>query len=228
MTKPLPKNILVIGDTHEPFARKGYLDFCRKTQDKYECDTVVHIGDEVDHHALSKHTHDSEGFSAGDEYKAAYKKMQQWFKAFPEVKVCIGNHSERMFRLARESGLPFSYLKHYRNVWDAPDTWRWEYDWVINNILFTHGTGRSGLYAHANLAKQNRQSTVMGHTHATAGVEWFASKKDIIFGMGVGSGMDTSNYAAAYAEIYPSKPIISCGVILDRGNVPFIVKMELK
>jgi predicted phosphodiesterase len=228
MTKPIPKNILIIGDTHEPFCKKGYLDFCKKTRDKYECDTIVHIGDEVDHHALGKHIHDSDGFSAGDEYKEAYKKMQSWFKTFPKVKICIGNHSCRHFRQAKEIGIPFAYMKTYRDIWDAPDGWKWEYDFTINNILFTHGTGKSGLYPHANLAKQNRQSTVMGHVHAIAGVEWFASKKDIIFGMAVGSGMDTNNYAASYAEIYTSKPIISCGVILNRGKLPMIIKMDLK
>jgi predicted phosphodiesterase len=227
MTKPLPKSILVIGDTHEPFCRKGYLEFCQRTRDRFECDTIVHIGDEVDHHALSTHLHEPTGRSAGDEYKEAYKKMQRWFKAFPEVKVCIGNHGERMFRRAKDVGLPYYYLKQYRDVWDAPDNWRWEYSWNINNILFTHGTNSSGLYPHAVRAKTNRQSTVIGHCHSVCGVEWFASKKDIIFGMAVGSGMDTDSYAAVYAESYASKPIISCGVILDYGRLPLTIKMEL-
>ena len=227
MTKPLPKNILVIGDTHEPFCKQGYLDFCQRTRDRFECDTIVHIGDEVEQHALSFHTHDASGRSAGDEYKEAYLKMQKWFKAFPEVKVCIGNHTARPFRVAKEHGLPFNYLVEYNEMWDAPSGWKWGFDWEINNVLFMHGTGRTGLYPHALLAKTNRQSTVMGHLHAIAGIEWYASRKDIIYGMAVGSGLDVHTYAAEYAENFPTKPIISCGVILDRGKLPLIVKMDM-
>ena len=221
------KNILIIGDTHSPFTLDGYLEFCARTRDKYQCDTIVHIGDEVDAHALSKHVHDPSGMSAGHEYEAAYKDMQRWFKEFPEAKVCIGNHSERMFRRAKEFGIPYAYLKKYREIWDAPDTWVWEYTWEINNVLFTHGTNNSGMYPHANLAKKNRQSTVMGHTHTVAGVEWYACHKDIIYGMCVGSGMSVNTYAADYAVTFAAKPIISCGVITDYGKNPFIVRMEL-
>lgn len=221
------KNILCVGDCHLPFVKRGYLDFCRRVQEKYDCETVVNIGDEVDHHALSRHTHNPNGLSPGDEYKAAYREMQKWFRAFPECFVCIGNHSARSFRLAEEHGIPNTYLKSYQEIWNAPDTWRWAKCWEINNILFMHGTGKSGLYAHANWAKQNRQSTVVGHLHANAGVEWFASRKDIIFGMAVGSGVDVNSYAAAYGDDFSSKPIISCGVILNNGKEPLVLKMEM-
>src|SRR5690606_32977836 len=48
-----PDNILVIGDTHEPFSKDGYLKFCRDTQEKFDAGTVVHIGDLTDNHAVS-------------------------------------------------------------------------------------------------------------------------------------------------------------------------------
>lgn len=221
------KNILCIGDSHAPFVRKGYLDFCKRIRDRYECDTIVHMGDEVDHHALSNHSHDPNGLSPGDEFLSAYKEMQKWFKSFPKCYVCIGNHTSRLFRLASENGIPNAYLKTYQEIWDAPETWRWAKSWEINNILFMHGTGKTGGFAHANWAKQNRQSTVIGHLHSIAGVEWFASQKDIIFGMAVGCGFDTKSYAAAYGEDFAAKPIISCGVIQNAGKLPFIVKMEI-
>lgn len=227
VVKTESKNILVIADTHSPFSLRGYMEFCARTRDKYKCDTVVHIGDEVDAHALSRHVHDPSGMSAGAEFEAAYNDLQKWFKEFPEVSVCIGNHSQRMFSRAKEFGIPYNYLKKYRDIWDAPDTWVWEYNWEINGVLFTHGTNNSGLYPHANLAKKYRQSVVMGHCHTVAGVEWMASHKDLIFGMCVGSGMDKDTYAADYAITFASKPIISCGVITDYGKNPFIVRMEL-
>lgn len=42
-------NVLVIGDTHIPFAHKNYLEFCKETQKRFKCDRVVHVGDLVDH-----------------------------------------------------------------------------------------------------------------------------------------------------------------------------------
>ena len=43
-----PNNVLVIPDTHFPFEKKGILEHCLRMQRKYDCGTVVHIGDEVD------------------------------------------------------------------------------------------------------------------------------------------------------------------------------------
>lgn len=223
----LNKNILIIADTHAPAVKKGYLEFCMNIRDKYECDTIIHIGDEVDHHALSNHPKIPDGLSAGDEYRAAYKELQRWFKAFPEVKVCIGNHSSRMFRKAIEFGVPYGYLKKYKEVWDAPDEWVWEYEHVVNGVIFTHGTNTSGLYPHINLAKKNRQSTCIGHHHCVFGVEWSACQKDMIFGMCVGSGMSSDTYASEYAITFPTKPIVGCGVVTDYGKNPFVVRMEL-
>jgi len=48
-------NILIIGDTHIPFHKKNYLNFCKDVQKKYKCKRIIHIGDEVDNHALSYH-----------------------------------------------------------------------------------------------------------------------------------------------------------------------------
>ena len=48
----------IIGDTHEPFCLDGYREFCIETFKAWKIDTVIHIGDLVDHHALS--FHDSE------------------------------------------------------------------------------------------------------------------------------------------------------------------------
>ena len=49
------KNVLVIGDTHEPFCHPGYKAFCYEVANKFQCSEVVHIGDEVDNHAISYH-----------------------------------------------------------------------------------------------------------------------------------------------------------------------------
>ena len=45
--------ILVIGDLHEPFCLDGYLQFCKDTYAKHNCNRVVFIGDVIDSHFSS-------------------------------------------------------------------------------------------------------------------------------------------------------------------------------
>ena len=39
-----PKNVLIIGDLHCPFVVDGYLEFCKKVQDDFDCGTVIFAG----------------------------------------------------------------------------------------------------------------------------------------------------------------------------------------
>lgn len=219
------KNVLVIADTHEPFCRKGYLEHCRKTQEKYNCGTVIHIGDEVDLCALSVWEKDPDGLSAQSEYTLALVGMKKWYEVFPEVKVCIGNHSERMFRLARTAGIPKRFLKTYEEIWEAPKGWKWDTSWDINKVLYIHGTGMSGENAAITKARSLRQNTVIGHIHTEAGVKYSASSKDLVWGMQVGGAIDDKAYAFAYAKEHLKKSIVGCGVILDQ--VPLFIPMDL-
>lgn len=82
------KNILVIADTHLPFEHKDYLSFCLRIQKAFKCSDVVHIGDLVDNHSISYHEHDPDGLSPDAEMVAVDKRLQKWFKAFPEVLLC--------------------------------------------------------------------------------------------------------------------------------------------
>ena len=47
------RNILVIGDLHEPFCLDGYLEFCIEQYETYNCNQVIFIGDILDNHAFS-------------------------------------------------------------------------------------------------------------------------------------------------------------------------------
>lgn len=44
---------LTIGDIHSPYSRKGYLQFCVDIYKKYNCNSVLFIGDVVDLHSIS-------------------------------------------------------------------------------------------------------------------------------------------------------------------------------
>jgi predicted phosphodiesterase len=221
-----PDNVLVIGDPHEPFTKEGYLEFCRKIQQEYDCGTVVHIGDAVDNHAISYHEKDPEGMSAGDEFNLALERMKRWYYTFPNVKVCIGNHDALPFRKAFSAGLPKTWLKTYQELLQSPPTWEWDFVHQVNGVIYQHGTGLSGEMAAINAARENRQSTVIGHLHTVMNTRFLASYKDLIFGVTVGCGIDHEKYAFAYGKQNTRKPVVACAVILD-GKLPINIPMPI-
>lgn len=221
-----PNNVLVIPDTHFPFEKKGILQHCLEMQDKYDCGTVVHIGDEVDLCGVSQWEKDPDGFSPGTEAYLAQDKMKLWYRAFPEVKVCIGNHTARPFRMAKSNGIPKKFIKSYEEAWEAPKGWKWAESWEINGVHYTHGTGFSGANAAIRIATAHRQNTVIGHIHSEAGIQYSVSKKDIVWGMQLGGALDDKAYAAFYAKDQLKKSVIGCGVVLD-GKLPIYLPMEL-
>lgn len=219
-------NVLVIGDVHEPFSKAGYLEFCREMQEKYNCGTVIHIGDAVDNHAVSYHDSDPSGRSAGDEFNLAKQRMKRWYHTFPNVKVCIGNHDALPFRKIFTAGLPKEWLKSYEELLESPKGWQWDFVHQVKGVLYQHGTGMSGEMAAVNAARENRQSTVIGHLHTVCNTRYLASYKDLIFGVTVGCGIDHTKYAFAYGKEQTRKPVLACAVVLD-GKVPINLPMPL-
>lgn len=223
---PSDKNVLVIGDTHHPFTHKKYLDFVLRIRDKYKCTTVVHIGDVVDQHALSQWDHDPDGFAAGPERIAALRDLQDWYREFPDVKVCIGNHDSRIHTLAKKRGIPQAYLQLYEEVWEAPPGWKWGLAWKSNGVIYEHGTGSSGKLAAYNRCRDAGGSLVMGHIHTNPGVSWVTTTEKSFFGMNAGCGIDSSMYAMAYARPWRVRPTLGCGVVLDYGAEPHFIRMK--
>jgi len=220
------RNVLVIGDTHLPFEHKGYLDFCNDVRKQEKCGTIVHIGDLVDNHSISYHDHDPDLWSPEYEMQQVDKILVDWFKVFPELTLTKGNHDCLVDRKGKTVGLPKRCFTPYRDIWKLPDGWVDVFHIDIDGVLYKHGTKLSGKWAHYNQAIKNRQSTVMGHLPASAGIAFTASEKDCIFGMNVGCGVDAKAAAFAYGEDFPEKPIVSCGVVYN-GRDPRLFMMDL-
>jgi len=223
----MQRNILVIGDTHIPFEHKNYLAFCKETQKKFKCDTIIHIGDLVDNHAISFHDKDPDGRSASDEIKLADRSLKKWYKAFPKVQVVEGNHCNMVARKAFKHYLPKRCFKNFHDIWNLPTKWEYAFDYFHYGIRFFHGMGYGGKYAHKNAINDNRCSVVMGHLHSNAGVEWTASERDILFGMAVGCGIDRNKYAFNYGRDFARKPILGAGVVLENGKYAQFIPMKL-
>ena len=214
------KNVLVIGDLHEPFCLDGYLEHCIETYNKYKCNEVVFIGDIIDNHASSYHETDPDGHSAGQELKMAIQRIKQWYSAFPKATVIIGNHDRLIMRKAYSSGLSKMWIKDYAEVLGTPG-WNFTDSIEIDNVLYIHGEGGT---ARARV-RRDLQSIVQGHLHSQAYIDWCVGAKFKLFGMQTGCGIDHRSYAMAYGKEGP-KPAIACGVILQ-GEVPINIMMNL-
>jgi len=220
-------NVFIVGDLHLPFEHRNYLEFCKEKQQKCKAATVIFVGDIVDNHAISYHEHDPDGWSPAEEMLHADKHLKKWFKAFPTARICLGNHDSLVDRKAKTIGLPKRCFLPYRDIWGLLKTWRDDFEWAIDGVLYKHGTGMSGRYAHVMAAERARQSTVIGHTHSSLGVEYIVSSKDCIFGMNVGCGIDRKKYAFAYGKDFPRKPALGCGVVTDKGKFAQVFAMDL-
>ena len=216
--------VLVIGDTHFPAVHPGYLDFVKEIKKKHRCDTIVHIGDVIDHHTVSFHKKHPDNTGAVAEYQQAFTHIQEWKKAFPKMQICIGNHDDRVARLNADVGIPAFYLKPWNELYGT-NQWVWDSGFVIDNVFYTHCTGASSAYPALNAAKSRSTSVVMGHHHSVAGIHWIVGPNTAYFGMDVGCGVDRHHMSMQYGANYIKKPVISCGVVIN-GH-PYLELMPL-
>jgi predicted phosphodiesterase len=214
--------VLVISDPHEPFCLDGYLQFCKDTYNKFNCNRVVFIGDIIDSHYASYHETDPDGMGGGKELQLAIKKISKWYKAFPDATITLGNHCRIIMRKAFSGGIPKIWLRDFKDVLNTPN-WEFVTDTYIDGVRYVHGD-KSGKPRTA--AKRDMVSTVSGHYHTDFYIDWMFGKTRAIFAMAVGCGIDSKSYAMGYMQ-GGKKEAIGCGVVIG-GTQPILVKMDLE
>tara|TARA_R110001599_G_scaffold21380_1_gene80237 strand:+ start:221 stop:994 length:774 start_codon:yes stop_codon:yes gene_type:complete len=213
--------VLIIGDTHCPFDLDTYLDFLVDTYNKYNCNRVVHIGDELDNHFSSYHETDANAMGGGDELAFAKKRLARYYKQFTDVDVIIGNHSRLIMRKAQSGGVPKEWMREYNDVLGVPN-WDFHTELEIDGVLYAHGEGGTA----RGKCKADLQSVVQGHLHTQLYVEYVVGRKNRVFGMQVGCGIDHEAYAFGYAKA-GKKPAIGCGVVIG-GKEAIAVPMLME
>ncbi len=153
----------------------------------------------------------------------AVENLKKWTKAFPDVKVCSGNHDRIPERQVKTLGIPKRYLRSLNEIYELPKTWVFSDHHEIDNVWYEHGLGSTGMYGAKNTALKYRMSYVQGHTHANAGVFHMTAPKDSIWAMNVGSGVDERHLQMRYGKIYKNKSTLGCGIVM--GNFGFFVPM---
>jgi hypothetical protein len=213
--------VLVIGDLHEPFSKSGYLEHCVNTYEKYNCNTVVFIGDIIDMHYSSFHPTDPDGHSAAKELELAKTNIKKWYEAFPKAMVCLGNHDLIPDRKAFNAGLSKLWVRDVSDVLEVPN-WEFGEHFIIDGVKYTHGTNRKA----RQRVKDDFISIVQGHYHSESYIEFFVGESFKIFAMQLGCGVDRTAYAMAYGKEF-KKMHVNCGVVLESGELPILEYMKL-
>tara|TARA_R100000084_G_scaffold94130_1_gene47892 strand:- start:1247 stop:1969 length:723 start_codon:yes stop_codon:yes gene_type:complete len=215
------RNVLVIGDLHEPFCLDGYLDWCIEQYETWNCNEVVFIGDIVDNHYSSFHEIDIEAeYTGKQELEVAIKRIARWYKAFPKANVVLGNHDRMIMRKAQTSLIPSKWIKSYKEVLEVPN-WNFVDRLEIDGVQYIHGEAGTA----RTKCRADMMNTVQGHLHTQVYCETYVGQNFRVFGMQVGCGIDHDSYAMAYAK-RGKKPAIACGVILG-GTTPINLLMPL-
>lgn len=217
--------VIAIGDLHCPFEHQDAVEFLKAVKTRFKPTVNMCMGDEADMCALSNFEHDPDGLSAGDELEKTVEHLQPIYKLFPEMYVCTSNHTARPFRQAHKHGIPKAFIKDYREFLQAPKGWKWADVHEVDGIWYEHGEGFTGQQAAIKSALQNMNSTVIGHVHSFAGIQYSANPKHLVFGFNVGCLIDHKAYAFAYGKKMKAKPIIGVGII-EKG-VPQFLPMTL-
>lgn len=222
MTKPIP-NVLIVSDLHIPFEHKNALKFVSNTYKNYNCNEIVFIGDVFDVYSLSKYTKSPSSYNVIDEFNLSIKKIKEWSKEFPIAKCVLGNHEIRINKKLTENGIPKEFIKTFNELWELPNTWKWKYEFIINNIHYLHGN-RDGMYSHVNIARDIRESVVTGHTHSSGGTHFLSNFSNTIFAMNVGCLINKDSYAFNYSGEQSRKQVLGCGVVLN--NFPIFIPFK--
>lgn len=193
-----------------------------EVRDKFKPDIVVNVGDEVDNCALSRYPKDPNGESAGTELVRTRKVLERFSAEFPSVFLCESNHRQRLYKRAYEAGIPAEYLADVHEYLGVPDGWQWAFQWKFDGIVFEHGDrANSSLSAGDKLVDANHASTVFGHHSGRAGITYRHLAGKSLWSMNVGCLVDENGYGMNYLKMSRTKPVLSCGVIID--GVPMLI-----
>ena len=219
------KRILVLSDMHIPFHHKDSMDFLREIKKEYKPQFVVNIGDLLDFHAISMHSHDPDLFSAGHELKEARKHVKELESIFPKVTEVDSNHSSLVYRRALKFGMSKEILKDYGDFLGTKK-WKW-----VDDLTLTMSNGQRCFFTHgrsADILKVSQtmgMSAVQGHYHTKFLVSWWANPDNLFFAMNVGCLINQKSMAFNYAKNFKTRFILGCAVIID--GYPKLLPMVL-
>lgn len=222
------KRVLVIPDTHAPFAHPDALKFLRAVDLKYlnPMDLVIHLGDEIDGHCISMHdSHPDIGYSPSSEFEAAIKWCKQLEKIFPKMYLAESNHGSLVYRRAKKFNLPIHVIKSYQEVLGTHNWW-WHESFLIStkmgDVYICHGKSSSTM----RLAKDMGCNAIQGHYHGKQQIVWFATATGERYDAFGGCLIDREHLAFEYGKNHIPKPLLGC-LLISKNGFPRMIKMRL-
>lgn len=218
--------ILVISDTHYPYNHPDIVAFLKFLKKELRPTRIIHIGDEVDYHAISFHESDPDLMSPGDELKASIARLKPIYELFPEMDLIESNHGSLVYRKGRFHGLPRTVFKTYREILEAPVGWKWHMDLTLTlpnkqKVYFCHGKSKNAL----KLSQSMGMSTVNGHFHEDFSIQYWGNPLALHWAMVVGCLIDPKSLAYAYNKSNLKRPVIGLGFI--ENSLPRLIPMIL-
>ena len=99
---------------------------------------------------------------------------------------------------------------------------------MVDGVRYEHGDalgGGMGATATMRAPLRNQRSTVFGHFHSFAGIQYVASPENLNFGFNVGCLIDFKTYAFKYAKAHKARPVLGCGIVQEA--IPTFIPMLL-
>lgn len=221
--KPKDSVVMAIPDMHHPFAHPDSLEFLKVVRDKFHPTTIVCLGDEIDAHAFSRFPKDPDGHSPGHELKKAIEALIPFYVTFPDVLVCVSNHTIRPKKMMKEMGIPARLWPSFSTMLDAPDGWQWKDHHIIDGVRYMHGDlARGGKNGWTSNSEVFHQSCVVGHWHSRAGVVYDSK----MFNLNAGCLIDDTAYVFEYAKGAEKRPNLGCGLVIN-GEIAHFIPMRL-
>jgi len=217
--------ILIISDTHIPYHHPDLIPFLKDLKKILKPDRVIHIGDELDKHAMSFHDSDPDLPSAGDELRLSLPIIKELEQLFPIVDLLDSNHGSLVYRRSLKHGIPKAYLKDYREFLQVGKGWTWHDDLTVKTptgpVYFCHGKVADVL----KLAQSMGMSCVQGHYHSSFNIKYYGNSLGLYFGLQVGCLINKDSLAFRYNKTQRARPLIGCGAIID--GLPKLIPMVL-
>lgn len=228
----MAENYLIISDAHLPFEHHRALKFCKELKADFNIpsENIYNVGDFDDQIWASNYDKNPNGdYTANQEIKIVQDKIKEWASIFPKMKMCKSNHTSRYYKRAFEAELPSQILRNIEEILQYPKGWVTQETFTIiashMPFVIQHGEGFSGAMGHREAAILNGVSTVIGHLHSNAGVNFIRTAQQEIWGMNVGCLVDNASYAFEYGRHSKFKPTVGCGVVLDGGKIPMFIPL---
>lgn len=228
------ESYLCISDLQIPFEAPRSLEFVTylKRHFKVPDENCYNVGDEIDCYFGSLYKkHPDQIHSAKTELQVAKETLKEWYARFPKMRLAISNHGLRWLRRAIEAEIPSELLRKYEEIIEAPDGWIWKDEWRIEAskqpFRMIHGMGYSGARGHVNAAIDGQMSTVIGHLHSHAGINYlkFMGGQQI-WAANAGCLIDESALAFHYGKDNRQKPVLGSLVVVNGGTTPMFIPYE--